>query len=191
MSGAPVLKTARLLLRPWVDADVDAWAALNADPRVMEFFPSTYDRARSERTAAAMRQALVRDGYGWWAVEVLGGAAFAGVVALSEVPFDAPFTSAFEIGWRFAHAYWGQGYATEGARAALTFAFDVLGREQVVAMTALPNHRSQRVMQRLGLQHDVRDDFDNPRLEAGHRLRRHVLYRLGRAHWATLQRGTA
>ncbi len=190
MSGAPVLKTSRLTLRPWVDADVDAWAALNADPRVMEFFPSTYDRARSESSAAAIRRDLESDGYGWWAVEVAGGAVFAGVVALQQVPFQAPFTPALEIGWRLGHDSWGHGYATEGARAALDFAFDVLGRDEVVALTAVPNLRSQRVMQRLGMRHDSRDDFELPRLEAGHPLRRHVLYRVRRDDWFEARRGS-
>ncbi len=191
MSGASVLRTSRLILRPWVDADVDAWAALNADPRVMEFFPSTYDRARSESSAAAMRRDLARDGYGWWALEVAGGAAFTGVVALQQVPFQAPFTPALEVGWRLAHDYWGRGYATEGAHAALDFAFDALGRDEVVAMTARPNLRSQRVMQRLGMRHDSCDDFDNPMLEADHPLRRHVLYRVRRDDWCDARRGIA
>ncbi len=180
MTGAPVLETARLCLRPWVDADVDGWAALNADPRVMEFFPATYDRARSEASAAAMREHLERNGYGWWAVEVIGGVSFAGVIALQDVPFEARFTPALEVGWRFAYEHWGHGYATEAARAALEFAFDVLQRDEVVAMTALSNVRSQRVMQRLGMHHDPRDDFDHPNIEPGHPLRRHVLYRLRR-----------
>ena len=154
---------------------------MSADPRVMEFFPWTQDRAEAEKMAATLRERFERSGYGWWAIEVKGRAPFAGVIALQEVPFEAPFTPALEVGWRLAHEHWGHGYATEGARAALDFAFAELQRHEVVAMTAAVNVRSQMVMRRLGMTRDEADDFDHPRLAPGHRLRRHVLYRAKRA----------
>ncbi len=175
---APTIETARLVLRPWRDSDVEHWVAMNADPRVTEFLARAYTRAMSEAGAVAMREALERKGYGWWVVDVRGGPEFAGVVALQEVPFEAPFTPANEIGWRFAPDSWGRGYATEGARAALAFAFDSLGWEEVVAFTAASNVRSQRVMDRLGMSRNPADDFDHPRLDRDHPLLRHYLYRI-------------
>jgi RimJ/RimL family protein N-acetyltransferase len=172
------IETARLLLRAWRDTDVEPWVQMNADPRVAEFFPRIYTRELSESTAQRLRADLERRGYGWWVVEVRESA-FAGVVALQEVPFPAHFTPAREIGWRFTPECWGRGYATEGARAALGFAFNRLGWNEVVAMTAVPNIRSQRVMERLGMTRDAGGDFDHPRIEEGHPLRRHVLYRIG------------
>jgi len=151
---------------------------MNADPRVTEFFPHRYTRERSESSAQLIRERLARCGYGWWAVEIRGGAAFAGLIALQEVPFEAPFTPANEIGWRFAFEHWGRGYATEAARAALEFAFDELDWPQVVAFTAASNLRSRRVMERLGMTYESRDEFDHPRIEPGHPLRRHALYRI-------------
>lgn len=177
------LETPRLTLRPWRDGDLDAWAAMSIDARVMEFFPAVSDRERAKATASRLSAALQRDGYGWWVAEVKGGTPFAGVIALQEVPFEAHFTPALEIGWRFAFDAWHHGYATEGARAALTFAFEELAREEVVAMTAVANVRSQGVMQRLGMTRDPADDFDHPLIEPGHRLRRHVLYRIQRAQF--------
>jgi RimJ/RimL family protein N-acetyltransferase len=177
---APTLETPRSILRPWRDADVAPWTAMGADEHVMEFFPSTYDRTQAESHAARMREHLEADGYGWWVVEIKDGAPFAGVIALQDVPFDAPFTPAIEVGWRLTRPHWGHGYATEGARAALAFAFEDLDRDEVVAMTASLNLRSQRVMERLGMTHDPRDDFDHPRLDPGHRLSPHVLYRASR-----------
>jgi ribosomal-protein-alanine N-acetyltransferase len=175
---AHVLETARLRLRAWRDADIEPWVAMGADPRVMEFFPSVITPERAKEQAARMRELLERDGYGWWILEEIGGAPFVGAIALQDVPFEAPFTPAMEVGWRLLPAFWGRGYATEGARAALDLAFDVLGRSEVVAMTARRNLPSQRVMQRLGMTYDPADDFDNPRIEPGHPLRPHVLYRL-------------
>jgi RimJ/RimL family protein N-acetyltransferase len=177
---APTLETPRLILRPWRDADIADWTAMGADEDVMEFFPSTYDRAKAESLATWMRERLEADGYGWWAVEIKDGAPFAGVIALQDVPFEAHFTPALEVGWRLARPHWGHGYATEGARAALKFAFEDLDRDEVIAMTASINLRSERVMQRLGMTRDAGDDFDHPRLERGHRLSRHVLYRASR-----------
>jgi RimJ/RimL family protein N-acetyltransferase len=176
--ASPTLETPRLILRGWRDADVDAWIAMNADPRVMEFFPSRYAPDRAAAVAALLRAELERDGFGWWVVEVKNGPAFAGVVALQTVPFEARFTPAHEIGWRFAFDMWGHGYATEGARAALEFAFQQLGWNEIIAMTAALNQRSQRVMQRLGMTRSPEDDFLHPRITEGDRLRPHVLYRI-------------
>lgn len=180
MARPPTIETPRLVLREWRDSDVEAWVRMNADPRVTEFLGRTYSRERSEATARDIRAALDRYGYGWWAVEIRGGASFAGVIALQPVPFEAAFTPANEIGWRFSAEHWGCGYATEGARAALEFGFDELGWNEIVAFTAASNVRSQRVMERLGMTRDPVDDFDHPRIEAAHPLRRHVLYRIGK-----------
>jgi ribosomal-protein-alanine N-acetyltransferase len=174
----PTIETPRLILRDWRDEDVEAWVELNSDARVTEFFPKAYTRELSEASATAIRAQLKRDGFGWWALEIRGGPPFIGSIALQSVPFQAPFTPANEIGWRLAAGHWGRGYATEGARAALEFAFNELKWPEVVAFTAASNVRSQRVMERLGMTHDPNDDFDHPRVEEQHPLRRHLLYRI-------------
>jgi RimJ/RimL family protein N-acetyltransferase len=178
---APQIETERLILRPWRDADVEAWIAMNSRPRVMEFFPGVDARADLEASAERLRARLERDGYGWWIVEVRESGAFAGILALSDVPADLPVSPALEIGWRFVPEVWGNGYATEGARSLLEFAFTQLDKGEVVALTAAINRRSQRVMERLGMRRDPHDDFDHPRLTEGHRLRPHVLYRIARS----------
>ncbi|MFY9632229.1 MAG: GNAT family N-acetyltransferase [Candidatus Cybelea sp.] len=172
------IETARLLLRGWQDEDVEPWIAMNADPRVSEFLGRSYSRELSLSQASAMRERLGERGYGWWVVQARGGPSFVGVICLQEVPFEAPFTPAYEVGWRLRADCWGNGYATEGARGALGFAFDSLHWNEVVAFTTASNVRSAAVMQRLGMTHDPRDDFEHPRLEPGHPLRPHVLYRI-------------
>ena len=149
---------------------------MNADPRVMEFFPSTYDRTKAEDFAARAREDLERR-IGWWVVAEKNGSPFLGVISLQAVPFEAHFTPANEIGWRLAFDHWGRGFATEAARAA-HYALSQLGWHEVIAMTSQLNARSQRLMQRLGMTRDPKDDFDHPRIAKGNRLRRHVLYRL-------------
>jgi len=122
-------------------------------------------------------------GFGWWVVEVPREAAFIGFVGLSVPTFEAHCMPAVEIGWRLHQTYWGRGFATEGARAALADGFGRLGLEEIVSYTVPANRRSIRVMERVGMRPDRDGDFDHPRLPEGHRLRRHVLYRLGRDAW--------
>jgi len=172
------LRTTRLLLRGWRDSDLAPFAALNADPEVMEHFPSTLSRVQSDGFADRIVAGLKRRGWGLWALEENSTGAFIGFVGLNPVPFEAPFTPAVEIGWRLARPYWGSGLATEAACAVLAHAFGPLGLEELVSFTSTTNLRSQRVMQKLGMRHDPADDFDHPTLPEGHRLRRHVLYRI-------------
>jgi RimJ/RimL family protein N-acetyltransferase len=173
-----LIKTERLVLRRWRTADRDLFARLNADPIVMEHFPSALDRAESDAFADRIEAGFIANGYGLWAVEVPGEAAFIGYVGLALQNFEAHFTPAVEVGWRLAQNYWGRGFATEAARAAVADGFNRIGLDEIVSFTVPANVRSVRVMERLGMTRDPADDFDHPRLPVGHHLRRHVLYRL-------------
>lgn len=173
-----MLTTERLLLRPWRDADLPAFATLNADPRVMEFFPKCLTRGESDAAVARNRAHFDRHGFGKWAVEVVGIAPFIGYVGLTVPDYDLPFNPCVEIGWRLAAEYWGRGYATEGARAALDFGFRERGLPEIVSFTVAGHRRSRAVMERLGMTHRPQEDFDHPGLPESHPLRRHVLYRV-------------
>lgn len=172
------IRTARLTLRQWQTSDREPFAALNADPEVMEHFPAALTREQSDRLADQIASRIASDGYGLWAVEPIDGPSFVGFVGLLPVQFDAHFTPAVEVGWRLARDVWGKGYATEAASAAVRFGFDRVGLAEIVSMAVPANTRSIAVMERLGMTHDPEDDFDNPRFPPGHRLRRHVLYRI-------------
>jgi RimJ/RimL family protein N-acetyltransferase len=171
------IHTPRLYLRRWRPTDRAPFATLNADPRVMEYFPKPLSCEESDAMVARIEANFEQRGFGLWAVEIPSVTPFAGFIGLSVPSFQAHFTPCVEIGWRLAAEHWGQGYATEGARAVLSFAFTTLGLEQVVSFTTAGNHPSRRVMERIGMSHDPADDFDHPSIPAGHPLRRHVLYR--------------
>ena len=174
------IKTERLLLRRWQDSDRRPFQQMNADPRVMEFFPEVLTSEASDALFDRAREHFNRHGFGPFAVELLETGSFIGFIGLSIPAFDAHFTPAVEIGWRLGLEYWGKGLATEGAGAAVNYGIEKLGLESIVSFTVPVNLRSRRVMEKLGMTHDPRDDFDHPVLPAGHPLRRHVLYRLKR-----------
>ena len=164
------LRTARLVLRPWQERDREPFAAMNADPVVMEHFPAPLSRAQSDAYVDRIEAHFAEHGYGDWVVESDG--VFAGYTGL-QWQLDLPFGPALEVGWRLATPFWGRGIATEAARAAVGYGLD---REpSIVSVTALTNERSWRVMERLGMRRD--GEFDHPRIEPGHRLRRHYVYR--------------
>jgi ribosomal-protein-alanine N-acetyltransferase len=165
-------------LRRFREDDKPFFAAMNADVRVMEHFPSTLTRIESDALLERIDAAFDERGFGLWAIELPERAAFAGFVGLSVPRFDAHFTPCVEVGWRLCREYWGLGLATEGARAALRYGFETLGLEEIVSFTVPKNLRSRRVMERLGMRHDPSEDFDHPSLPEGHALRHHVLYRV-------------
>ena len=174
----PELSTPRLKLRAWRDADRAPFAAMNADPAVMEFFPAALLPAESDAMVDRIVAHFERHGYGLWAVEVPGVSAFAGFIGLNVPIFAAPFMPCVEIGWRLAAKWWGHGYAREGAAAALTWALERV--PEVVSFTVPGNVRSRRVMEAIGMKHDPPGDFEHPLVPVGHRLRPHVLYRSAR-----------
>jgi RimJ/RimL family protein N-acetyltransferase len=179
------IRTERLVLRHWRDEDLGPFAALNADPETMRYFPAP--RARREESdafAERIRRHIEEEGWGLWAVEVDGVAPFIGFVGLARPSFEEHFTPAVEVGWRLAREHWGKGYATEAGRAALAYGFEELGLDEIVSFTSRLNEPSWRVMERLGMSHDPADDFDHPRVPVGSPLRPHVLYRLTSSNWA-------
>lgn len=179
MADGCELRTERLLLRQWREDDLEPFARLNADPEVVHYLPSPLTRGESLAMLRRMRDNLQRFGYGLWALETRHNGEFIGFTGIQDVPFEAHFTPAVEAGWRLARHAWGHGYATEAARAAVHHGFTAAGLTEIVAFTTEANARSRAVMRRLGMRRDPADDFDHPRLPAGHELCRHVLYRLG------------
>jgi RimJ/RimL family protein N-acetyltransferase len=171
------LRTDRLLLREWREADCEPFAAMSADPEVMAMLPKLPNRAACDAWIAETRAHWAEHGFGLWAVEIPGEAQLIGGVGLHVRPFPASFPP-MVIAWRLTRSYWGQGYAFEAARAVIDDSFVRLGFDEIVAYTTIVNRRSLALMERLGMCRDPRDDFDHPDCPEGHPLRKHVVYRL-------------
>ena len=172
MAAAPL---PHVRLRAWRDDDLAPFAAMNADPVVMEHFPRRLTPEESRAMLDRIRADLARRGWGLWAVDV--DDACAGFTGLAEPRFTAPFTPCVEIGWRLRREFWGRGIGLTAARLAERHAFETLRLRELVSFTAAGNRRSRRLMERLGFNHDPRDDFLHPLLPEDSPLRRHVLYR--------------
>ena len=175
---ATVVTTARLVLRPFTDVDREPFFALSTHPDVVASLGTSPSRAESDAMVERYTAELEREGWGFWAVEVSGGAPFVGMVGLHRLPRWIPAAPAVEAGWRLHPDHWGHGYATEAAAASLRYGFGEAGLDEIVAYTTTVNTRSQAVMERLGMVRDVDADFDHPQVAVGHPLRRHVLYRV-------------
>lgn len=180
MNIYPSLQTNRLILRPWLALDRKPFAQLNQDPEVMRYFPQLLTATESNRLIERIENHFKTNGFGFWAVELRQTGEFIGFIGLQIPGFEAPFMPTVEVGWRLARQFWGQGFATEGAIAALSYGFLQLQLPEIVAFTAKVNHRSIAVMKRLAMEHNPKDDFKHPALPAGHPLQLHVLYRLTR-----------
>ena len=189
-----ILRTERLLMRPFNESDRDAFAAINADPVVMEHFPSTLSRDESDDFVDRVIAGWAARGFGLWAVEVTepeddGPAGFVGHVGLMSAEHRGAGT--VEVGWRLAREAWGRGYAPEAARAALGVGFDSLGLDEVVSFTVPQNTNSRRVMDKIGMTHRPERDFDHPSVDplTDPHLVRHVLYSITADEWAALATG--
>lgn len=176
-------ETKRLRLRQWRESDFESFAALNAGPQVMEFFPEPLGRQASNEMAEKIHSLIEQRGWGFWAVEIKGGEPFIGFCGLHVPTATLPFSPCVEIGWRLSSAHWGKGYASEAARGALPVAFQQLGLPEIVSFTAVGNRRSYQVMERIGMKYGC--EFEHPSLPEGSPLRSHVLYRVQHDQWST------
>lgn len=167
--------SARLGFRDWAETDLDAFAAMNADADVMEFFPEMLTHEQSLKFMQRLSQQLAKNNYTYFAVDTLEDGQFIGFIGLHEQTYEAPFTPCVDIGWRLTKAAWGKGYATEGAKRCLEYAFETLGLEQIYSIASVINVKSIRVMEKIGMQKKVAT-FEHPKLKDCERLRECVLY---------------
>jgi RimJ/RimL family protein N-acetyltransferase len=184
----PSLSTPRLRLRRWKVEDQEPFARINADPEVMEHFPGPLDPGASDLLLNRIEQHFDEYGYGLWALETKDAMELIGFCGLAVPNFETEFTPAVEIGWRLGRNHWGNGYATEAAGAVLDYGFGEVGIDPILSWALPANHRSIRVMERIGLQPAPELDFDHPRFVDDDRLRRHVVYRITREEWAALRK---
>jgi len=173
----PRLETERLILREWIDGDIQPFVDMNCDPDVMRFFPKHLTAEESRQFIAKSNSILLEKQFGLWAVEIKESGEFIGFIGLAIPTFETSFTPCTEIGWRLTKQSWGKGYATEGAKRVLQYAFKNLDLKEVVSFTSELNRPSIKVMERIGMKRSPSEDFNHPRVEKGHRLERHVLYR--------------
>ncbi|MCB0411830.1 MAG: GNAT family N-acetyltransferase, partial [Bdellovibrionales bacterium] len=173
----------RLLFRQWQELDRDVFYELNSDSTVMKFFPKPLTRDESDDLIDRTIDIISKSGWGWFAVELKDSKQFIGFIGLAVPLYETHFTPCMEIGWRLHQNFWKKGFATEGAKAVLRFAFENLGKEEIVSFTSKLNLPSVAVMERIGMKRDFGGDFDHPRVEPGHPLRPHLLYRINSDDW--------
>ncbi|MBS1531966.1 MAG: GNAT family N-acetyltransferase [Bacteroidetes bacterium] len=172
------LETPRLILRDWQPGDHEPYVVMNADPEVMEFFPSTMTREQTMAQISRITGFIAGNGYGFFAVERKDNRQFIGFTGLSYVTFKSDFTPCTEIGWRLSKTNWGQGFATEAAEASLRYGFGHLGLKEIFSFTSVHNQRSENVMKKIGMQ--KMGTFEHPLVSDGSFVKEHVLYKIAR-----------
>ena len=183
------IETDRLILRNWREGDRQAFFEMNADRQVMRFFERTRSRAEADAVLDRFVREIDRNGYGFWAVELREIGQAIGFTGLRDIDFGAPITPAVEIGWRLLTSHWGNGYATEAARASLAYGFEHLALVEIVSFAVPENRPSLRVMERIGMRREPKYDFDHPDISPGSPLARHAFYRLTAADWRQRESG--
>ena len=188
---APELQSPRLILRHWIPADRVPFALMNSDPEVMRYFPSVLSTDQSDLYAETVQLGLEEREFGFWAIEVRSAdqdqGLFIGFAGLSVPQWNATFTPCLDIGWRLGRDYWGMGYASEAAHRILDYGFNQLDIEEVLSFASVLNARSIAVMERLGMIRNSEDDFVHPMFAPDSDLSRHVLYRMPKQLWMSLQ----
>lgn len=182
-----MIETERLILREWEESDIEPFAKLNADPDVMEYFPSTLSTQETEEMVSRIKEKFAENGFGFWAVELKSTGDFTGFVGLNIPHYELPFSPCVEIGWRLSKEFWGKGIAVEAARAALKYAFSKLDQDEIVSFTTVDNRKSRSVMEKLGFS-NTQENFMHPLLPEDHPLREHVLYRLSKSDWLNAEK---
>ncbi|TXI97990.1 MAG: N-acetyltransferase [Neisseriales bacterium] len=180
-------ETKRLILREWQDLDLAPFIAMGQDPLVMEHFPGLLTPEESSGMIDRINAIFKEKGFCFYACELKSSGEFIGFIGLSTIGFKANFTSCIQIGWRIASQHWGNGYATEGALKCLEIGFNVFNLNEIVSFAVKNNYKSHNVMDKIGMQRDLSEDFLHPNFAPEHSLAPHVLYRMPKSSWLTLK----
>lgn len=180
-------ETERLILRSWQEDDREPFALMNADPKVMEYFPSLCSRQKSDYIIDYSNDEIEDSGYGFWAAQRKDTNQFIGFIGLHQFNEDLPFCPMVEIGWRLAKEHWGQGFATEGAKESLSIGFSQLSLKSIYSMSVLDNLKSQRVMSKIGMT-NVDENFLHPAISAESGLQEHCLFKIDKKQWESTRR---
>ncbi len=172
------IETERLVLRRWNQNDAEVFAAINQDEKVIEFLRGAMSLKDCQEFIAETNRRIEKFGFGLWAAEVKEAKELIGFVGLHIPDFESHFTPCVEIGWRLAFKHWGKGYATEAAKEVLKVGFENFDLKEIVAITALQNFRSMKVMEKIGMKRDLSGDFNHPKLPLDHKLSRHALCKI-------------
>ncbi len=176
------IETERLILRRWREDDKEFFAKLNADPKVMKYYPNVLSTEESNALAKICSDLVAKNGWGFWALETISDNRFIGFTGLNQPDYELPVDACVEIGWRLASEAWGQGYATEAAKACLDFAFENLVLDEVYAFSSVANQKSRAVMERLNMI-NLNSNFNHSLLVDHEKLQEHVLYRIELQQW--------
>jgi len=180
------IETERLILRRWREEDKLPFAKLNADPLVMKYFSEVLTTKKSNELADRCETLITKNGWGFWAVETISDNRFIGFTGLNQPEYELPVNSCVEIGWRFSAEAWGQGYATEAAKACLDFAFQNLVLDEVYSFSTVSNQKSRAVMERLNMVNQNLN-FNHPLVPDNDKLQEHVLYKIELQQWKDIQ----
>lgn len=170
-----IFTSERLGFRSWKTSDINLLFELNSNDEVMRYFPSTQTKSQTEAFITRMQEQYERNSFCYFAVEVLESKEFIGFIGLSEQTYEIDFNPSIDIGWRLHPNHWGKGYASEGAKACLKYAFDILKINEIVSVAPLINTPSILVMERIGMKKVKK--FKHPLLKAYPKLAICVLYK--------------
>ncbi|MBX9770450.1 MAG: GNAT family N-acetyltransferase [Candidatus Obscuribacterales bacterium] len=182
------LETERLFLRHWQESDVEPFCAITSDPEVRRYYPNVLSASETKTLVVRIKAHFEKENFGLWSVELKSTGEFIGYTGLQKPTIEAHFMPCVEIGWTIAKKHWGNGYAPEAAAKALEDGFTRIGLDEIVSFTTVSNDKSIRVMEKLGMTRNPKDDYSHPLLPQGHPLKPHVLFRLSKSEWLIRQR---
>ncbi|MDP8162982.1 GNAT family N-acetyltransferase [Pasteurella skyensis] len=171
-----IFKSERLGFRNWSENDLEKLYEINSDVSVMEFFPSILSKNKTLEFIENMKKQFIKNKFCYFAVETLEKNEFIGFIGLNEQNYDSDFTPCIDIGWRLSKKYWNKGYATEGAKKCLEYAFEELGIKNIKSVCPKVNTKSENVMKKIGMKKIK--EFNHPLLEQYKKIENCVLYEI-------------
>ena len=176
MKNKYLFKSTRLGFRNWKMEDLVEFAKLNADEAVMEHFPKTLSNNEVIEFIGRLKRHFEENGFTYYATEIIETKEFIGMIGLARQKYKTKFTPAIDIGWRLKRTAWGKGYATEGAKRCIEYAFNDLAINKIIAVCTIKNGKSENVMKKIGM--TKKGAFNHPELRNHPKYEKHFCYEI-------------